>query len=170
MFQGETQPGQINVFQVSDSSTGSVSIQPAVLPVTVAIDIQPGNSLNSINCNNKNGVIPVAILTTDTFDAKIVDHTTVTFEGAGESHIDKKTGRPIRHEEDVDGDGDIDLMFHFRLGDTALTCSSTQGMLAGSTFADLPIQGTDSVQMVPRAIRAAEEMFMTSVFLPMITR
>ena len=81
----------------------------------VSIDIKPGSDPNSINCKNHQVVIPVAILTTDTFDATSVDHATVTFEGASEIHIAKKTGLPQRHEEDVDKDGDIDLLFHFLL-------------------------------------------------------
>ncbi|MEE8568320.1 MAG: hypothetical protein V3S81_06895, partial [Anaerolineales bacterium] len=121
-------------------------IRPAVIPVE--IDIKPGSDPNSINCNNEEGVIAVAILTTDTFDATTVDHTTVTFEGATETHVEKETGEPRRHEEDVDEDGDMDLVFHFRLGDTSLTCESTMGTLTGETYDGLPIEGSDSVRMV----------------------
>jgi hypothetical protein len=77
-----------------------------------------------------------------------VDHTTVTFEGASEIHVNKKTGVPRRHEMDVDEDGDIDLEFHFRLGETTLTCESTIGMLIGEIYDGIPIEGSDSVRMV----------------------
>ncbi len=90
----------------------------------------------------------MAILTTEDFDATKVDHTTVTFEGASETHVDKKSGEPRRHEGDVDSDGDTDLVFHFRLGDTSLTCSSTEGTLTGETSDGQAIQGTDAVRMV----------------------
>jgi hypothetical protein len=116
------------------------------MPIT--IDIKPGRDPNSINCNNANAVIPVAILTTDDFDATTVDHVTVTFEGASEFHINRLTGEPQRHEEDVDGDGDLDLVFHFWLRDTSLTCSSTEATLIGETFDDVAIEGTDSVNMI----------------------
>jgi len=33
--------------------------------------------------------------------------------------------------KDVDGDGDTDLVLHFRLGDTALICDSTEAVLLG---------------------------------------
>jgi len=115
---------------------------------SIDIDIKPGSDPNSINCNNANGIIAVAILTTDDFDATTVDHTTVTFEGASEVHVDKTTGEPRRHEEDVDDDGDIDLVFHFRIGETNLTCDSTEGTLIGESFDALPIEGTDAVRMV----------------------
>lgn len=118
-------------------------------PVVLAdIDIKPGSDPNSINCNNDQEVISVAILTTEDFDATTVDHTTVTFEGASETHVNRRSGEPRRHEEDVDGDGDTDLVFHFRLGATGLTCASTEGIFSGDIFGT-PIEGTDSISMVP---------------------
>jgi hypothetical protein len=114
----------------------------------VPIDIKPGGFPNSVNCLNEHGVVPVAILTTEDFDATTVDHTTVTFEEAGETHVNKKSGEPRRHEEDVDGDGDTDLVFHFRLGDTDLTCDSTEGTLIGETFDGDAIEGSDAIRMV----------------------
>ena len=44
----------------------------------ISIDIKPGSFPDSINPRSK-GVIPVAILTTDTFDATTVDSATVRF-------------------------------------------------------------------------------------------
>lgn len=125
------------------------TITVEVPPLEVDIDIKPGSDPNSINANNENGVITVAILSTDEFDATTVDHTTVEFEGASETHEDKRTGEPRRHEEDVDGDGDVDLVFHFRLGDTGLTADDVDGTLTGETFDGGAIEGTDSVRMVP---------------------
>jgi Tol biopolymer transport system component len=116
--------------------------------IQVEIDIKPGSNPNSINCTSSEAVIPVAILTTPGFDATTVDHTTVSFEGATETHLDRKTGLPRRHEEDVDGDGDTDLVSHFRYGDTGLDCFSTEGTLSGETFEGIQIQGTDAVTMV----------------------
>ena len=125
---------------------GDIVIASSV--VRTDIDIKPGSDPNSVNCTNNRGVIRVAILTTSDFDALTVDHGTVTFEGATETHVDQKTGAPRRHEEDVDGDGDIDLVFHFRLGDTGLDCASTEGTLSGETFDGQAIEGTDAVRMV----------------------
>jgi photosystem II stability/assembly factor-like uncharacterized protein len=125
-------------------------------PQPVEIDIKPDSDVNSIKCTNPNVLIPVAILTTDAFDATAVDHATVVFEGANESHINKKSGQPLRHEEDVDKDGDFDLLFHFRLSNTSLTCQSTQATLTGRTFDGSAITGSDSVSMVNRAGKMVE--------------
>jgi DNA-binding beta-propeller fold protein YncE len=121
-------------------------IQPTM--ISVDIDIKPGSSFNSINCKNKQAVIPVAILTTADFNALTVNHKTVTFEGAHEIHMNWWAHQPIRHVKDVDYDGDLDLVFHFRLRDTALTCESTTGPLQGLTYNGIPIAGTDSVRMI----------------------
>lgn len=118
-------------------------------PTAVLIDIKPGSDRNPINCTNKKGVITVAVLTTEDFDAITVDHTTVTFEGASETHVNKKKKEPRRHEEDVDKDRDIDLVFHFRIGETNLTCGSTEGTLIGETFDGQQIRGTDAVNPIP---------------------
>jgi YVTN family beta-propeller protein len=127
-----------------------IAITPLPAVIAVAIDIKPRSDPNSINCSNENEVVTVAILTTGDFDATTVDHTTVTFEGASETHVNKNTGASRRHEEDVDGDGDTDLVFHFRLGDTDLDCGSTEGTLTGETFDGIPIEGTDAVNMIDR--------------------
>jgi hypothetical protein len=116
--------------------------------IKVLIDIKPGSDPNSINCNNADEVITVAILTTDDFDALTVDPNTVLFEEANETHVNKKTFEPRVHEEDVDGDGDTDRVFHFRQGETGLTCTSTEGTLTGQTFGGQSIEGTDSIRMV----------------------
>lgn len=138
-------------YQLDPSAFSSAGDEESLL-VIVDLDIKPGGDPNAINCQNEKGVIPVAILTSDDFDATTVDHTTVTFAGASETHVDKKTGEPRRHEEDVDGDEDIDLVFHFRFGDTDLTCDSTEGTLVGQTFDGQPIAGTDTVHMVHRML------------------
>lgn len=121
---------------------------PPITPLDVVVDIKPGSDPNSINCDIPQEVISAAVLTTETFDALTVDNTTVTFEGASEFHVNRRTGEPIRHVEDVDDDADLDLVFHFRLGDTDLTCDSTEGTLIGETFDGITVEGTDSVRML----------------------
>ncbi len=110
----------------------------------VDIDIKPGTRRNSVNLRSK-GVIRVAILTTADFDASTVDPDSVRFGPAGaiEAH-----GRG--HAEDVgdDGDGDADLVLHFRTQDTGIQCGDTAASLTGNTFGGQLISGTDSVKVV----------------------
>jgi len=107
---------------------------------SVDIDIKPGSEPNSINLKAK-GVVPVAVLTTDDFDAADVDPETVEFAGA----VPHKW-----HMCDVDGDGDIDMLFHFKTQELALDADSIEAELTGFTLEGNPIIGTDSVNMVPK--------------------
>ncbi len=108
--------------------------------VLVEIDIKPGSFPNSINLKSK-GVVPVAILTTDEFDALAVDPTTVAF---GPGAVPACDG----HVEDMDGDGDLDLVLHFEIQESGLAFGDTDATLTGETFDGIPIEGTDSVKIV----------------------
>ena len=90
-------------------------------------------------CNKGKGVIVVALLTTDSFDALTVDQNSVRFGEASEVHRDKKSGEAQRHEEDFDGDGDLDLIFHFRSNETGYDCESPRLTLTGETYDGKPI-------------------------------
>ena len=116
----------------------------------IPIDIKPGSEQNPINCNNQNGKLPVAILSTNEFDATTVDHTTVKFgkQGIEAEEAHKKGNIVKRHEEDVNGDNLTDLMFHFDKSQTQLGCDDTQGVLKGLTFGGEPIRGTDEINPV----------------------
>ena len=135
------------------------------LPRQVAIDVMPGNDRNPINCKGNPGIIPVAILTTDSFDALTVDHATVRFGtgGASEAHVIRaptpatnggfhphvRSDIPRRHEKDVDHDGDLDLLFHFARDEAGIRCGDTEVGLTGMTYDGLPVTGTDEIRTVP---------------------
>ena len=110
--------------------------------ITVAIDIKPGSFPNSINPKSK-GVIPVAILTTATFDATTVDPTTVLFGATGTEAV------PVHSAlEDVDGDGDTDMILHFNSQATEIQCGDTSASLTGETLDGQMIQGSDAINTV----------------------
>jgi hypothetical protein len=113
-----------------------------VIIVPVDIDIKPTSLRNPVNPKSR-GVIPVAILTTATFDATTVDPLSVEFgpDGATEAHA-------RGHIEDVDGDGDLDLLLHFRTQATGIVCGDTEASLIGLTVSGEPIAGTDSLVTV----------------------
>ena len=100
-------------------------------PLAVDIEIE-GNV-----CRMTRGVVPVALLSTDDFDATTVDHESVMFGDATETHVDKKTGAPTRHVEDANGDGLADLVFHFRVDEIGADCTAVS--FNGSTFDGQPI-------------------------------
>jgi uncharacterized delta-60 repeat protein len=112
------------------------------LVLEVAIDIKPGSSPNTINPKS-NGVIPVAILTTESFDATLVEPQSVRFgpKGAREAH---QKG----YLEDVNHDGEPDLVLHFRTQNTGIKCGDTSASLTGATLDGVPIQGTGSIKTV----------------------
>jgi hypothetical protein len=120
---------------------GADEFVPETELITATIDIKPGSFPNSINPNNK-GVIPVAILTTDDFDAATLDPVTVRF-GPDEA-------LPVHYAlEDVDDDGDDDMILHFRTQDTGIGAGDTEATLTGKTIDGAYIIGTDSVRTVP---------------------
>lgn len=109
-------------------------------PIEVEIDIKPGSDPNSINLESR-GMVPVAVLTTDDFDASTVDPITVEFAGAS----------PVRWTmEDVDDDGDLDMLFHFKTQDSDLNEDSINATLTGETYDRNSVQGTDRVNIVPK--------------------
>lgn len=117
-----------------------IKVVPTIIPVT--IDVKPGSFPNSINPKSK-GKIPVAILTTDTFDATTVDPTTVRFGATGTE------AEPVQSApEDVDGDGDTDMIFHINTQDTGIECGDTSASLTGETFDGQAIVGSDTINTV----------------------
>lgn len=115
----------------------------------VSIDIKPGSDLNAINLGSK-GVIPVAILSTDIFDATQVDPGTVTLAGAGVA-VKGKGNNLLAHPEDVNGDSLLDLVVQVE------TENLVQGqfqdgyaILEGRTFDGLPFRGQDEIVIVPQ--------------------
>ena len=111
----------------------------AAVEIVIQIDIKPGSYPNSINLGSM-GVLPVAVLTTGEFDSSTVDPDTVVFAGAS----------PLRWAiEDVDYDGDLDLIFHFKTQELNLNMFSIEATLTGETFDGVLIEGTDTVNVVP---------------------
>jgi hypothetical protein len=115
---------------------------PAKCHITVNLDIKPGSVRNSINTKSK-GVIPVAILSTATFDATSVDTRSVTF---GPCASTEAHGRG--HIEDVNGDTIQDLVVHFSTQQSGLDVGDTRACVDGTTYGGAPIHGCDTVRTV----------------------
>jgi len=116
---------------------GSANFGPCEL--IVLIDIKTGSNSNIIKLNSP-GVVTVAVLTTEEFEASTIDPVTVLFSGASPQSWSMK---------DIDRDGDIDLLFQFKILElTDLNEYSNEATLTGMTFdGNISIIGTDSVHI-----------------------
>jgi len=114
--------------------------------IDVAIDIKPGSDPNCTN-NDGHGVIPVAILTTADFDAATVDPYTVSLDGAGARVKGSSTNAGSL--EDVDADGDWDLVVQIEDMDGTYLPGVSVAKLTGMTYDGREIEGTDYICIVP---------------------
>jgi len=133
---GEVRP------QGAHCDIGAAEQAPFALVLSSPIDIKPGSDVNSIN-PTAGGNVREAILTSDDFDALEVDPQTVAFGPAGASASHKRG-----HAMDVDGDGDTDLVLHFRVRDTGLACGDGYAWLTGQTYANEAFHGVDAIRTV----------------------
>ncbi|MDH3445354.1 MAG: hypothetical protein OEN50_15620, partial [Deltaproteobacteria bacterium] len=116
------------------------------IATAVTIDIKPGSFPNSINLGSQ-GTIPVAIFSSPSFDATIIDPLTVTLANA--SVRLKGNGNPMASFEDVDGDGLLDVIVHIDTSTLMLTEADTEAVLEAQTVGGQRIVGRDSVRIVP---------------------
>jgi hypothetical protein len=101
----------------------------------IKIDIKPGSYPNSIKLKSKN-LKPVAVLSSDEFNATTVDPDTVVFTGA----------EPVKWKiKDVDGDCDEDLLFHFKTHELASNQDSIEAILTGEKIVHNVTVATDII-------------------------
>jgi hypothetical protein len=134
----------------------------APTPIEVTLDVKPDSIDNPVNIKSAlkakgvsraaGGVLPVAVLADQTFDPALVDVSTVLL---GDPLL-AGTVTPVKwHAEDVDSDGDLDLVIHFSLREMVLNGAidslSTSLCLHGATREGIDIEGRDDIQIVPAA-------------------
>ncbi len=112
----------------------------------VPIDIKPGSYPNTINLGS-GGTVPVAILSTATFDATTVNPASVTLAGAAVKL--KGQGAVQAATQDINGDGRLDLVAHVVTEVLQLSSSDTEAVLQATTFAGQCVTGRDTVRIVP---------------------
>jgi hypothetical protein len=147
---GDTVKGLVDFDGLSATFSGIASLSTVVglVPdaIRVGIDIKPGESPNTINLKS-HGTLPVAILSTASFDATTVRPETVLLAGAGPKL--KPNGQPMFSFEDVNGDGRLDLVIHFDVLALNLTSNDVEATLTGRTIDGMSITGKDAIRIVP---------------------
>jgi parallel beta-helix repeat protein len=119
-------------------------VTPPVIQVT--IDIKPGSDPNCFN-NNGQGVIPVAILGSESFDVTQVSPETLQLDGQLVRVVGK--GNTQSHFEDIYWDGLNDLIVQIEDVDGTYQQGDATATLSGKTFSGTSIRGTDSICIVP---------------------
>jgi len=108
-------------------------------PLKVTIDVKPGDEKVTIE-PEREGMVPILIVTTPQFDAATVDPETVRVGPEG-------TEAPIFRSmlEDVDRDGDIDRMLLVRVRDMRMKCGGKLIKVTGKTTQGRSFEGSDAV-------------------------
>jgi hypothetical protein len=134
------QHGAMSIFMSIGLNGGSVDVFSSVQ--AVALNIKPGDGANTLNPRSR-GLVRVAILTTEEFDATSIDLASLRFGATGAE------AAPLRAVlQDVDHDGDTDLLVFFPSRDTGIDCETLFTYISGVTTTGVSIAGTDSVAMV----------------------
>jgi hypothetical protein len=110
--------------------------------LTVNIDVKPGDTQPVVNLRS-HGVVPVAILSTSTFDATKVNPLTVRFGKTGTE------AAPVHFSlQDVNGDGLLDIVLQFGLQSTGLSLGENQVTLMGRSSDGTPFRGSSAIQLI----------------------
>lgn len=131
---------------------GFVDMWEAPLAETVPIDVKPGSDPAPINFTGR-GALPVAILSTASFNAALVDPATLKFGDPLLIADGALPVEPIRWSvEDVNADGLDDLTLKFSMRDLAdrgvMDLATVEGYLAGQLFDGTHIAGRDAVLII----------------------
>lgn len=112
----------------------------------VEVDIKPGDEVNPINPRS-HGVVPVAVLGTEEFDATTINPLSVCFGDAEEPTERACTEAHLTgHHEDVNGDGLQDLLLHYRTEETGIDAGDARACLKGETLSGAGVYGCDAVR------------------------
>ena len=138
-----------NSHPAEGAEIGTQTISIHVIPVPVEIDIKPGSDPNSINLNG-NGVVPVGVFGSATFDVNDIDVSTVLFGISGDNTSAVHSG----HIEYLNGDSYDDMVLHFREGELGIPLDTADNaildlFLTGKLNDGRSFEGKDEVRITP---------------------
>ena len=110
----------------------------AAAPAAVVIDVIPGDSANKVY-PNKSGKLPVAVLSSATFDAAQVDPATLRF-GVGQA---APVEAPVI--ANVDGEHGDDTTVRFQVAGSGIVCNDTDVSLSGETYSGEQFIAEDAI-------------------------
>lgn len=115
--------------------------------IPVSIDIKPNSPNNTFN-NNGSGVIPIAILGSETFDAMEIDVGSVSLQGLAVKAVGK-SNKLLYHYSDVNNDGFDDLFCQIEDSDQVFEEGATSAYVSGNLNNGSAFHGSDLITIVP---------------------
>ena len=146
-----------------DGGVITVSLNRCNSPVHPSIDIKPRRTINRVDPMNR-GLISVAILGSETFDIADVDPSTLAFGPRGAMPAHRRGG----HFRDVNADGMIDLVSHYRVDETGIAFGDAEACVTGELADGTPFEGCDVVLTTPVCGRGYEAAFLTPWLIWMV--
>lgn len=131
--------------QVAETPPGDTQDPQTPAVQTVSIDIRPGQPVETATIHRSRARIPVAILSSDNFDATQVDASSLTFGRSGdEQSLEKCDPQGI----DVNRDGRRDKVCLFNVKAANFALNDANGYLKGRTTADKPFVGQGLLKVI----------------------
>ena len=110
----------------------------AVQVMTVSIDLRPDDPPPTLVAPRSQGMLPVGILTTTSFDATTIAVATI--------RLGPKGAAPVRvNRADIDRDGDTDLQLFFAVQELGVTCGDKTLVLRARTTGGQEIEGSEPI-------------------------
>lgn len=113
--------------------------------IPVSIDIKPDSTPNSINLGS-NGVVPVAIFGSATFDAYQIDPATIKLANASAKL--KGNSQPMTSYSDINNDGFMDIIIQISTQALQLSSDDIKANLDGQLLNGTLFKGLDSVRII----------------------
>jgi hypothetical protein len=115
--------------------------------LAVEIAIRSDGESGAVNLASR-GVIPVTVFGAADFDVAEIDRSTLRFGPAPAAPAHKSGG----HLEDTNGDGRLDLVSHYWIGDSGISVADERACVTGQTFAGTPFEGCGALGVtLPRS-------------------